>query len=628
MIEIEYKEYFSNLHENIQKQGIFDSQKTIQDNHHWIGYSFGAIFSFSCVFIKRRKKLTTELYIDAGKNREKYTKAIFDEISKDKDMLQKQISIELKFERLDNKRACRISVENNVENNNNLKSYIDWHTEYLKKLKEIFNKDYLDAIIQKVPVEIFQSEEPERETFSEEEDDFDKYDNNLPLNQILYGPPGTGKTYYTINKALEILDNEFYQLYSEPTNANRKILKERFDDLKKSGQIVFTTFHQSFGYEEFVEGIKAKTTDKGIEYKVENGIFKDLCKKAINEYLHVGLELSSDRTTYLIKSISDELIELLNKDNKVIAIPVDLIDQLVDLIKQNKLTLEDIKSHKDSDGNRFVDKFNAKYDPYIYGYRTTIYAICKYLFENNTSLKKYILIIDEINRGNISKIFGELITLIEDSKRTGKPEAIKVKLPYSNEEFGVPQNLYIIGTMNTADRSIAPIDTALRRRFVFEEMEPRANLLEKIDVKDENNISTGIKLDEMLSAINARIEYLYDRDHTIGHAYLIGVETLPELQFAFKNKIIPLLAEYFYEDWENINLVLNQNGFIIESTKHSSYVLKISSTSKMTGKKSYAILDAEWTKDHFKKIYDDSIQFDITNKSSEKDESTYEQGNN
>ena len=120
MIEISYNEYFTKLHKKIQEKSIFDSQKTIQDDYHWIGYSFGAIFSFSCVFIKKRKKLTAELYIDAGRNRERYTKAIFDEILKDKDTLQKQSDIELKFERLDNKRACRIRVENNVENNNNL----------------------------------------------------------------------------------------------------------------------------------------------------------------------------------------------------------------------------------------------------------------------------------------------------------------------------------------------------------------------------------------------------------------------------------------------------------------------------------------------------------------------------
>ena len=228
--------------------------------------------------------------------------------------------------------------------------------------------------------------------------------------------------------------------------------------------------------------------------------------------------------------------------------------------------------------------------------------LLEYLFENSEikneekePLKNYILIIDEINRGNISKIFGELITLIEPSKRIGADEEIKVKLPYSGKEFGVPKNLYIIGTMNTADRSIAPIDTALRRRFIFEEMAPNPSLLSE-------NIE-GVNLQLLLEAINTRIEYLYDRDHTIGHAYLIDVKTLPDLKFAFENKIIPLLAEYFYEDWENIDLVLNSNGFIVPNTDNKSY-LSTKIEDKIRNKITYKVSDdSTWTKEHFINIY-------------------------
>jgi len=318
------------------------------------------------------------------------------------------------------------------------------------------------------------------------------------LNQILYGPPGTGKTYNTINKAIEIIEN---RVLSDDESKDRESLKAKFEQYKNSGQIEFITFHQSYGYEEFVEGIKAIPAgevgnEDGTEmiYKVADGIFKKIADKA---------------------------------------------------------------------------RENPDY--------------------------KYALFIDEINRGNISKIFGELITLIEDSKRVGESEEIQVALPYSGRKFGVPKNLYIIGTMNTTDRSIALMDTALRRRFEFVEMMPNPLLLHKnlslsklkpnnadwesIDswgftnkdkcwsfdknYNDEDIIINNVNLRRLLYKINQRIEYLYDRDHTIGHAYFMELKEddsdINTLSNIFKNKIIPLLQEYFYDDWEKIRLVLGDN---------------------------------------------------------------------
>jgi 5-methylcytosine-specific restriction protein B len=165
-------------------------------------------------------------------------------------------------------------------------------------------------------------------------------------------------------------------------------------------------------------------------------------------------------------------------------------------------------------------------------------------------------VIDEINRGNVSGIFGELITLLEPDKRMSREEEISVELPYSKEQFTVPPNVYIIGTMNTADRSVEALDTALRRRFAFEEIIPKPELLKDITFN-------GFNLKEVLATINERIEALVDRDHTIGHSYFINIESgvAEALKHAFENKVIPLLQEYFYNDYEKIALVLGE-GFV------------------------------------------------------------------
>lgn len=300
--------------------------------------------------------------------------------------------------------------------------------------------------------------------------------NNFDKNMILYGPPGTGKTYNSIIYAVAICDN---LLLEEVKKMPYESVIKRYNELKeKENRIAFTTFHQSYGYEEFIEGIKPKMDDcnNDISYNIKDGIFKFFCNIA----------------------------------------------------------------SEDKEG------------------------------------KPYVFIIDEINRGNISKIFGELITLIETTKRKNEKEAMEAILPYSNHLFSVPSNVYIIGTMNTADRSIALLDTALRRRFQFEEMMPDSQVL--IDIGASKIVENGYELDvaKMLDCINQRIEFLYDREHTIGHAFFVGLKddpTISKLSSIFKKSIIPLLQEYFYEDYSKIMMILGDNGkldnshkFIIETT--------------------------------------------------------------
>ena len=319
-------------------------------------------------------------------------------------------------------------------------------------------------------------------------------------NMILYGPPGTGKTYITATYAVLICG--WYTL-DTLKNMNHSKIMEIYHELEQEGRIGFTTFHQSYGYEDFIEGIrpvldKEKTDaqnqseeqksekSRNLEYTMEAGVFKAFCEKAKEE-----------------------------------------------------------------------------------------------------SEKPYVFIIDEINRGNISRIFGELITLIEESKRKGEADERSVILPYSGLPFNVPSNVYIIGTMNTADRSIALLDTALRRRFSFVEMMPDTEVLKDIKIevpkmpdavdKKAGNASTAgektgnaagnegkiiIDVQKLLEIINQRIEVLYDREHTIGHAYFCGLKenaTLDGLKNIFKKSVLPLLQEYFFDDYEKIAMVLGDN---------------------------------------------------------------------
>lgn len=460
----------------------------------------------------------------------------------------------------------------------------------------------------------------------------------FPLNQILYGPPGTGKTYYTTELAVRIADPEWYQaaeLRYAQTTTLREVVKARYLELFASRRIMFTTFHQSFSYEDFVEGIRASSEEGVLKYEVEDGVFKQMCDQARvevqagsqapislvgrrvwkmslgntqsdeghlydecieNGYVLLGYGGNIDFTQCIRREDIHELLEQqgssLNKsDYSVSAVhtfrnkmnPGDLVivsdgnqrfraiaeitgdyaflgnDEREDYQQLRRVEWLRIYAPSLPVGQLFKKSLTQRT---LYELKATTLdrARLEALLSPSTEVARHlphVLIIDEINRGNISRIFGELITLLEPSKRAGANDEQSVVLPYSKQEFSVPDNLYVIGTMNTADRSLARLDLALRRRFSFIERLPQAEVLGETRVH-------GVQLSTLLRWMNLRIEALLDAEHVIGHTYFLPVTRLEteqaralKLGEIFRDKIIPLLREYFFEDYERIAWVLN-----------------------------------------------------------------------
>ncbi|WP_312969939.1 McrB family protein [Acinetobacter gerneri] len=383
-----------------------------------------------------------------------------------------------------------------------------------------------------------------------------------PLNRILFGAAGTGKTYNTINHALAILENkELIEIEKlEKEQGGRIKLKGLFDKYKNEGCIKVVTFHQSFSYEDFIEGIRAEIDVESdqLTYAVKSGVFKDICEKASGQYLQ--LNKNENILDHFLEEISINSLMLntiKNKEFKVSYIGHGHVIHCQPLASENNATYRaNINSIREIlQGNEPEILYNSSY---VYAIANFIKQKYQPIEQKENLLQPYVLIIDEINRGNISRIFGELITLIEDSKRQGAEEELSVILPYSKKEFSVPSNIYIIGTMNSSDRSLTGLDIALRRRFTFIEMPPKPELLSEIEVE-------GLNVGELLKVINQRIEVLLDRDHCIGHANFMSLKkqpTLEHLAVIFKQKLIPQLQEYFFDDWAKINMVLNANGML------------------------------------------------------------------
>ncbi|WP_149983207.1 McrB family protein [Pseudoalteromonas rhizosphaerae] len=392
-------------------------------------------------------------------------------------------------------------------------------------------------------------------------------DTPISLNTILYGPPGTGKTYHTIEAAVKAAEPSFKA-------SSRKKLKAKYDSLVEEKRVRFVTFHQSYGYEEFVEGLKANSNNGEISYDVEAGIFKQICEDARqgvepdNDPLEQAIELFKaeleETSTITLKTLRGNDFDVQYHGNTTFRVFPEATSH-EDLGKGYPVSIDNLR--KLYRGLSVKKIYNSSYVKSILNHIKKTYKVNDFEAPKQGEAKNFVLVIDEINRGNISKIFGELITLIEESKRSGEEqgEALEVVLSNSGEPFSVPENLYLIGTMNTADRSLAMMDTALRRRFDFVEMMPRPELFHEVSIK-------GVDLEALLSKMNQRIEALYDREHTLGHAFFIPVKDLVgkqdlafgTLKSVFKNKIIPLLEEYFFEDWNKIRLVLGDNQKVEE----------------------------------------------------------------
>ena len=448
-----------------------------------------------------------------------------------------------------------------------------------------------------------------------------------PLNQILYGPPGTGKTYATIQRAVAVVEGRAIGTVSrEP----RQDVANRYRQYRKEGRIVFTTFHQSLSYEDFVEGLKPKLDDEDndaegqIGYVIKRGVFRKACDTALRSILAkrpnqaTKTVLDFDRKYELLADeVKNALLEegqYLLKSRNGGTVMVDAISSQgnfrikhqdgtrVYSVGKNRLT----KLHlglKERAGE--VSNIHDTFREIIGGSNSSAYwavlnAVRNYQPERGvdpqitvatepsrdalatltqadyqqTDLENHVLIIDEINRGNVSAILGELITLLEPDKRLGAAEELTVTLPYSRDEFGVPPNLYLIGTMNTADRSVEALDAALRRRFVFEEVGPDPEVIRQMLGEEGARVDVNAKcvdLVRLLTLLNDRIAALKDNDHLLGHSYFLRVSSWEDLASVMVDRVVPLLREYFFANYAQLQLVVGNAFCRSETAKQTRF---------------------------------------------------------
>ena len=516
-----------------------------------------------------------------------------------------------------------------------------------------------------------------------------------PLNQILYGPPGTGKTYSTAEWALALLQNRPVDDVRKQYNHKHEQVREELTKYREREQVQFVTFHQSFSYEDFVEGIKPKLTGEQLAYRVEPGVFQRISQTAKRAWQYPGQVAAAIAPVADFDTVYEAYIKHLQEQLKQhTTLTVQTMTGAKALITTIKNGDSIVMKNEGSQytftvSKKWTAEVAARYERpedivpmnqkmlEIGGPNASLqWALFRHFkaFEQQNfpaeqnpdaaalapipaadGIPRFVLIIDEVNRGNVASIFGELITLLEDDKRTGQTDEQTVLLPYSKSPFTVPPNLHLLGTMNTADRSVEALDTALRRRFAFIEMPPQPELLSpaqmvarlwwryaQVDWKNKEYRAaekplyellgcpwqtaeeqspfwlairageepqqfitgdgfTGVNLQLLLEAINKRLEYLLGRDYRLGHAWLMNVSSLDKLCQAFRNKVIPQLQEYFYGNWGRIGQILGPD-FVTKAADADSPLLQFGED-EGEGRSLYEISSAEWTIKNFQDIY-------------------------
>jgi len=540
-----YNNYFKKLIEkNEIKKNKFPNEKVFihaNGKYHLNAFTYENV-KYNFVISSKRsiaygddfEGLIVEIYIDND-----YCESYFNQLKENQNSIEKDLNIEnIVWQSPRNTfsgNVSRIFAKHSVDVNDNSRwdEYIDWQINTMIKFLDVMPKYTRDL---------------NKSRIMNMNKDKDK-DNKIK-NIILYGAPGVGKTHNYQNIISMIEDGKsqkeiFDTITDNTTDKKVEQDNEIFQNIKDDKRVEFVTFHQSYSYEDFIEGFRPNEDGK---IKLEDGVLKNIADKARSMSFDEAYKLleskhKSENLTELYFG-SDIKINIIDfKDNSIIVRSENAKDK--QYIKQNDLEII-VKSllNKEITEQNGIQNLDVKKDT----------KVLKHLYfpfakQMQILMKKqnFYIVIDEINRGNISKIFGELITLIEEDKR----DVYEVTLPYSKKPFKVPSNLYIIATMNSTDKSIATVDIALRRRFTFLKMKPNLELVKDADAK------------KLMKELNIIIEDKLGEDYMLGHSYFMKIEDNEDLKFVKEYKIKPLLEEYFYSEDkmpEEISALLKENN--------------------------------------------------------------------